>query len=497
MPDLAAKLGGKPLSGHLNAGLAAPYAFDGRLDVADWDLSDLLTLVPGAPKPAPADGLLTARATARGTLSPRDLQTGGEGKIANFRAGAGPAGGRPLPLEDRGGFHRRRHPGRPAPSAAGSGRPRQGPRQGRTARSARPSMAKGIDTAEMTALMPDEKPEADGQGRRQARPPRPGEARRGGGAGRGESQALGARPDDPGHPRRGRRRHCPRCTGGRSTTRSSPRASAARSSSRGTSPCWPRPPRRRRGGQGPGGRQRRAPGGRLLARRRLEGDRAGRLPSARWTARRPSAPTSGRSRASGLFARALAEVRDLRWGKLPLGRLEGDARHDARPPGGSTPWAATCSAGTARGTRLGRDPGQGPRPHRASRSPSTAPSWPTCLAFSPGIARKVEGTANVRLAGRVDDGGVHANGEVDIGGAKVMGLPVSRADLPAELALAARLGLGAFHARRFRRGWRAARSTARPGSGSGPIAPSTGKLHLSAIDLETLSRIETDTQEAR
>ena len=107
LPDLAARLGGKPLAGRLSAGMEAPYAFDAALDVTDWDISDVLTLIPGAPSPAPADGHLTAKAEAKGTLVPLDLRTAGAGRVAHLQAGAVPVGGRAVHLDHPGGRHRR------------------------------------------------------------------------------------------------------------------------------------------------------------------------------------------------------------------------------------------------------------------------------------------------------------------------------------------------------------------------------------------------------
>ena len=76
--------------------MGAPYEFDAALDVTDWDISDILTLIPGAPSPAPADGHLTARAEAKGTLVPLDLSTLGSGRVAHLQAGGVPVGDVPF-----------------------------------------------------------------------------------------------------------------------------------------------------------------------------------------------------------------------------------------------------------------------------------------------------------------------------------------------------------------------------------------------------------------
>jgi translocation and assembly module TamB len=93
IPELAAKLADKPLTARLEADLAAPYAFAGRIDVAEWSLDDLIALVPGVPHPAAVGGLLSVRAEAEGTLAPWAVETQGQGRLGQFRAG-------PIPLGD-------------------------------------------------------------------------------------------------------------------------------------------------------------------------------------------------------------------------------------------------------------------------------------------------------------------------------------------------------------------------------------------------------------
>ncbi|HEX8199881.1 MAG TPA: YdbH domain-containing protein, partial [Isosphaeraceae bacterium] len=154
VPDLAAKLAGHPLTAKLTAELAAPYAFDGHLDVADWSLADVLAFVPSAPRPAPIAGRLTARAQASGTLAPMKLQTGGEGRIAEFRAGPVPLGEVPFRWATEGdtvvisGVEAQPFGGKVTAEArvpaTGGGRPAQGS-----------ATVTGIDTARLAALVPD------------------------------------------------------------------------------------------------------------------------------------------------------------------------------------------------------------------------------------------------------------------------------------------------------------------------------------------------------
>jgi translocation and assembly module TamB len=87
IPALSAQLDGQPLSARFNLDLKPPQAFQGVLDVTDWNLVSTLALVPGAPRPVPAAGIFSARAEARGTLNPRSIQTQGQGRFGRLSAG--------------------------------------------------------------------------------------------------------------------------------------------------------------------------------------------------------------------------------------------------------------------------------------------------------------------------------------------------------------------------------------------------------------------------
>lgn len=93
LPNVTARLEGQALKAHGALGLSRPYAFDVGLNVAGWDLSDVLAFVPSSPRPAPIDGALTAEAEATGTLAPWGIQSsGGHGYIAEFHVGEIPLG---------------------------------------------------------------------------------------------------------------------------------------------------------------------------------------------------------------------------------------------------------------------------------------------------------------------------------------------------------------------------------------------------------------------
>ncbi len=69
MPDMAATLGGQPLKAGIALGLAAPNDFSAHLDVAGWDLSDILAFVPSAPDRPPWRARSPRRRRRRGRCS--------------------------------------------------------------------------------------------------------------------------------------------------------------------------------------------------------------------------------------------------------------------------------------------------------------------------------------------------------------------------------------------------------------------------------------------
>jgi translocation and assembly module TamB len=87
VPELTATMGGRPLSARLGLDLKPPQAFSARVDVTGWDVSDVLAWVPNVRTPSAFDGTITARAGAEGTLSPRAVQTQGEGRFDRLQAG--------------------------------------------------------------------------------------------------------------------------------------------------------------------------------------------------------------------------------------------------------------------------------------------------------------------------------------------------------------------------------------------------------------------------
>ena len=90
--EFTATLAGRPLTANANLAVASPYAFDGRVDVKGWELSEILAFVPGVPRPSPASGTIDAQGEANGTLTPFAIQTRGSARILRAKTEAGPMG---------------------------------------------------------------------------------------------------------------------------------------------------------------------------------------------------------------------------------------------------------------------------------------------------------------------------------------------------------------------------------------------------------------------
>ncbi len=79
-----------------NLDLKPPLSYQATLNVEDWDLATIVTLIPNTPQPAPVRGRLSAQAEAQGTISPWTLTTDGKGQLAQFQAGPVPLGDVPF-----------------------------------------------------------------------------------------------------------------------------------------------------------------------------------------------------------------------------------------------------------------------------------------------------------------------------------------------------------------------------------------------------------------
>lgn len=96
LPSLTALMGGHPLTVKGALELKPPLSYQATLNVEDWDLATIVTLIPNTPQPAPVRGRLSAQAEAQGTISPWTLTTDGKGQLAQFQAGPVPLGDVPF-----------------------------------------------------------------------------------------------------------------------------------------------------------------------------------------------------------------------------------------------------------------------------------------------------------------------------------------------------------------------------------------------------------------
>ncbi len=151
--ELTALLRGRPLKARASVALNPPRAFQGIVDVAGWDLTEILAWVPRAPHPAPVAGTVSARAKASGTLQPFALKTEGHGSFERLQAGPVALGAVPFEWETKGDLvtlavkDARPFGGRLSADAEVPLTPGK-PIQGR-------AKVESIDTAAMSAAVPD------------------------------------------------------------------------------------------------------------------------------------------------------------------------------------------------------------------------------------------------------------------------------------------------------------------------------------------------------
>jgi translocation and assembly module TamB len=479
VPDLAAQLAGKPLKAGVRVGLAAPYDLDASLDVAGWEIADVLAFIPTAPKPAPAAGTLTARAEAKGTLSPRDLRSDGRGRIDRFRAGPVPLGDVPFRWETKGDViavtvaDARPFGGRLSVEATvptTGGKPIEG----------RADVA-DLDTAALAAAVPGGGLTLGGRasGRLGFVLPPSGPS----GFGPLKANVKLSAPDltVQGIPAKGLEASLQvrdwrlsydlfaESLGGRvklkgdiplaATSRPKEANAELRAVGFDLAGVWP--------ALGMGG---------ALA--HLEG--LGAIDANL----RAGVP------AFDLRARGIAEVRDLRWGRAyPLGWVRGEV---ALTPAGwrIDPLGGELWDGPVRGSAWGQTPRRGPRRAgfdlEADRVDLTR-----LLAVSPALAKMVQGFGHLKLSGRLDEV-LHANGEMLVDRGRVYGLPLASLRAPTELAYTPATGQGTLDVRRWSTRLAGGQASGDARLNLGIDRSFQGDVQLVALDLATLIRTETE-----
>jgi translocation and assembly module TamB len=199
---------------------------------------------------------------------------------------------------------------------------------------------------------------------------------------------------------------------------------------------------------------------------------------------------------AGLWLHGVSEFRNLGWGPhYPLGQLRGIV---ALTPNGwrIDPISGELLGGFTRGVVWGTTPAEGQTPEarrvgfefRVDRV-----SLKRALSLAPDLANNVVGSGNFRVGGTLGDS-LRASAEVDVPLAELAGLPVRELRAPIELVLAPTTRSGTLQIRR---------GSARLAGGQvhgdgwfrlGDDRSFHGEIQLSGIDLESISRFQSDTR---
>lgn len=478
--DLAATLKGRDLAANFRADLAPPHAFNGSVNVTKWDLATLLALIPAAPHPAPVAGTLTARAEGKGTLSPLNVTTDGHGQLGRFQAG-------PVPLGDV-PFHWKTdddavvvqgveaHPfgGRVEAHAQiplSAGKPTRG---GATITK--------LDTARLSQALPEQSLRLTGTagGRIDFVIPHD--------VSRLDANISLSAPDltVQGVPAE-RVRASLRARGGTLTYEVTAESLGGDVNLHGDVPLTASPDQARATGEI------RAIGFSLdgvwkalgitgLA-ARLEGQGAVDA----------NLRASRTSNGEGIWAHGVAEVRDLKWGtRYPLGRLRGivavtPSVWRVDPLNGELLGGLANGFvwGTGRSNESARKMGFELEIDRAPLRHS--------LAIVPILAQQVEGYGTVRLAGTVQDT-FRANGELLVPTAQFAGLPLRELRVPVDLVITPETGAGALHVREWNARFAGGHIRGNAVLRVGEDRSFQSEVRLSAIDLEAIARLQSDTR---
>ncbi|HMB06250.1 MAG TPA: AsmA-like C-terminal region-containing protein, partial [Isosphaeraceae bacterium] len=458
-----------------------PRAFQGTVDVTEWDLAALLALIPGAPRPAPVAGALNAHAEARGTLDPRSIQTQGRGRFGRLAAGPVTLGDVAFRWTTQGdvivlsGIEARPFGGRLTAEArvpVAPGKPTEGS-----------ASIAGLDTAPLSAALPGEGPKLTGKVDGQVQFLIPSDISALEATVRLSAPDLTVQglPAEQVHAsvRAHRKALAYEVTadslGGKVKVkgdfplrRGAPPPNAAANGEFqavgfSLAQAWK--------GLGMTGTVAQLEGlGAIDANLRYE------LTGAE----------------AGLWVHGIAEFRDLSWGRnYSLGHLRGIV---AKSPAAwrVEPLDGELLGGPATGFLWGTTPARGPRrlgfEFRVDRA-----NLKHVLAFLPVLPRGIEGFGTLRLAGGLAET-FRATAEFDVAQARLLGLPLSELRAPAELVLAPESGAGILQVRRW-----SARLAGGQVRGDASIRLGTdrafqGEVQLTDVDLETLARIQSDAR---
>jgi translocation and assembly module TamB len=487
--ELAAHLLGRPLVARGEVDLKPPRAFRGTLDVTDWDLAALLALIPGAPRPETAAGLLSAHAEAKGTASPWTIETQGRGRLSSFRAGPVPLGDVPFRWTTEG-------------DAVDLSVVEAHPFGGELTAQARvPTVAgkategtatfSAIDASRITAAMPGQDLKLSGKADGEVRFAIPADASA------LEATVRLSAPDltVQGIPaervrasvqaRRGVLRYevTADSLGGKVKLQGDFPLSSATAAPPG--------PDATAVAVAAADAELRAAGFALDRAWRALGltgvlARLGGLGAIDANLRAiPAGPDSG------LYAHGVVEMRNLSWGAYPLGRLRGIV---VRTPASwrVEPLSGDILGGLASGFLWGTTPARGGRRLGFDLRLDRA-SLKRALAFEPMLANNFDGDGTIRLAGDLGET-FRATAELDVAGARFAGLPLMELRAPAELSLVPETGSGVLQVRRWSSRLAGGHLRGDAWFRLGEDRAFRSDVQLSAIDLQAIARLLTDAR---
>ena len=478
--DLSARLAGQPLNLKGGVDLAPPHAYSASGTIRGWQIAEVLAFVPGMPRPAPASGIFDARGNASGTVVPFLIRTDGAARLSQAMAQGTPIGSVTFNwLTDRDAIA---ITGLEAAVFGGkiTGDARI-PTTDRSALAQGSAHLKGLDTARVSSAFLSKSLTLSGRADGRLRVSMPLDA-----------SAVDAEAQ----------LNAPNLTIRRGESGEGVRVQALKVTAKAKGKTLRYDLTAETLG-GPVLFSGSAPIGPDLAKVVAAGEfrAAGFRLSEAW---RGLGMTGGlaeldglgaidaNARATlkpfGLWTRGVFELRELKYGReMPLGGLRGQATLTP------TSWKLEDLSGELLGgVAIGEASGEN-RPGRP-RSASfdfkvDRASLPKMMAMVPNLAKDVEGVGSLRVAGRLDET-IHANAEVLIPRARVMGFPISDVRFPGELDLSPTTGSGSFQARHW-----AGRVAG--GNVSGNVLVRLGEersfhseVQLDNVDLEVISRLE-------
>ncbi len=474
LPDLAAKLGGHPLKARLKIDMEGTREFSGEVNVTDWAIERVFSLIPKAPRPAPASGLIDGHLSLNGTLSPQVVRSEGKVKVRDMTVESVPLGdvvatwvtqgdeiivkdlqARPFSGRLDGHATIPTSPGRPIRLVADFTKIDARQLSSALAKDAfkLEGLANGRLTASIPADLKDLKADLTLSSTALAVQGVPTGQVLATIRGKGEVLEYEVTADGP----KGKVRFKGNLPlAGKVEDRAANAALQAAGFS--LNDVW-----NLLGVKG-------APS-HLLGRAAIDANLRAR-PEANLT----------------LGLHGNVEVRDLRWGQAyPLGNFRGVL---AKTPASFRldSIRGELLGGAFSGVVWGDTPTHAP-PGVNFELQTDRASLPRVFAFSPTLVKRLEGFGTVRLTGRMDET-LRVSAEVDVPHARFAGIPLSELRIPAELTLNPAVGIGTLHSRR----WSARISGGKVvGTASMKIGPDRGfatDMTLTDVDLGTILRVE-------